>query len=61
MRNLLIICLIAGLTALMGIFNQLYILSNEDCIWYIYAAVTCSASVFFAIIYELSRWKRKYK
>jgi hypothetical protein len=61
MRNLLIICLIAGLTALMGIFNQLYILSNEDCIWYIYASVTCGASAFFAIIYELSRWKQKYK
>jgi hypothetical protein len=61
MRNLLIICLIAVLTAFMGLFNQMYILSDEECIWYAYGAATCGAVAIGVIIYEIALWNKNQK
>lgn len=61
MRNLLIICLIAALTALMGVFNQMYILSKEECIWYAYAAATFGTATIVVIIYEIALWNKNQK
>lgn len=61
MRNIVILCLTAVLTAVMGFFNQLYLLSNEECIWYAYGAVTCGAAAVGVIIYEIALWNKNQK
>lgn len=59
MRNLFILVLTVVLTALMGLFNQMYILSGEECIWYAFGAVTCGAAAIAVIIYEIALWNKK--
>jgi hypothetical protein len=61
MRNIVILCLTAVLTAVMGIFNQLYLLSNEECIWYVYGAVTSGAAAVGIIIHEVVLWNKNQK
>jgi hypothetical protein len=61
MRNLFILVLTVVLTALMGLFNQMYILSGEECIWYAYGALTFGAATIGVIINEVALWNKNQK
>lgn len=61
MRNLFILVLTVVLTAVMGLFNQMYILSDEECIWYAYGAATCGTAAVIIIIHEVALWNKNQK
>ena len=61
MKNLLITVFAVLFATLMGMFNQLYILSGEEQAGYLYCAAFCAAITIILIIYMLAEWMSKRK
>ena len=59
MKNLMITIFAVLFAAIMGMCNQLYILSGEEQGGYLYGAAFCAAITIILIIYMLAEWISK--
>lgn len=58
MKNLFILLFVALMATMMGVFNQLYLLSNEENPLYLYGAVISGSIVLFLLIYAYADYRK---
>lgn len=59
MKNLFILLFVALLGMLVGVFNQLYLLSNEENIWYVFGACMSGVMMILLIVYAYAEYRRE--